>query len=491
MKIGIIGAGIAGLACAIRLSAKGHYVEVFESNDYPGGKLSAFELNGFRFDAGPSLFTMPQYFEDLFLAAGRNFSDYCTYEKLPITTQYFYPDGSTFKAYSDKNLFLKEAARCWEMEPKKIDVVLKNSANIYKLTSEIFMENSLHKWPKYNLKLLAKAGLGIGNLGLLSTMHEYNTKKLGNKKAIQYFDRFATYNGSNPYLAPATLNIIPHLEHGIGAFFPNGGMINLTNALFNLAKELGVQFRFKEKVEEIIIDKNKTQGLRTTKKEYSFDKIVSNMDVFYTYNILLKKEKKPLKTLNQERSSSALIFYWGINKIFDNLHLHNIFFSDNYEEEFNFLFKEQKIGNDPTIYLNISSKYEKKDAPEGGENWFVMVNAPKNDGQNWDAMIKECRKNIIIKLEKMLNTPIEPFIVTESILDPRSIESKTSSYKGALYGSSSNSKFSAFMRHKNFSSTIKNLYFCGGSVHPGGGIPLCLQSAKIVAEMIPTDNLKK
>ena len=171
--------------------------------------------------------------------------------------------------------------------------------------------------------------------------------------------------------------------------------------------------------------------------------------------------------------------------------MHNIFFSDNYEGEFNFLFKEQKIGNDPTIYLNITSKYEKKDAPEGSENWFVMVNAPKNDGQNWDEMIKECRKNILLKLEKMLNSPIEPFIVSESILDPRSIESKTSSYKGALYGSSSNSKFSAFMRHKNFSSTIKNLYFCGGSVHPGGGIPLCLQSAKIVAEMIPANNTKR
>lgn len=491
MKIGIIGAGIAGLACAIRLSVKGHNIEVFESNNYPGGKLSEFKLNGFRFDAGPSLFTMPQYFEELFSMAGRQFSDYCTYEKLSITTQYFYPDGSAFKAYADQKLFLQEATKCWEIEAKKIETVLKNSANIYALTAEVFMENSLHKWPNYKLKLLAKAGIGFRKLGLFSTMHSYNSKKLNNKKAEQYFDRFATYNGSNPYLAPATLNIIPHLEHGIGAFFPHGGMISLTNALFKLAKELGVQFRFEEKVEEIIITKNKIKGLRTSKNDYSFDNIVSNMDVFYTYNLLMAKEKKPIKILKQERSSSALIFYWGINKVFDNLQLHNIFFSDNYEGEFNFLFKEQKIGNDPTIYLNITSKYEKKDAPEGSENWFVMVNAPKNDGQNWDEMIKECRKNILLKLEKMLNSPIEPFIVSESILDPRSIESKTSSYKGALYGSSSNSKFSAFMRHKNFSSTIKNLYFCGGSVHPGGGIPLCLQSAKIVAEMIPANNTKR
>ena len=119
----------------------------------------------------------------------------------------------------------------------------------------------------------------------------------------------------------------------------------------------------------------------------------------------------------------------------------------------------------PALFSRVFSEHKPQytrqrwDAPEGSENWFVMVNAPKNDGQNWDEMIKECRKNILLKLEKMLNTPIEPFIVSESILDPRSIESKTSSYKGALYGSSSNSKFSTFMRHKNFSSTIKNLYF--------------------------------
>ncbi|MBK9633498.1 MAG: phytoene desaturase [Bacteroidetes bacterium] len=491
MKIGIIGAGIAGLACAIRLSVKGYEVEVFESNDYPGGKLSEFELNGFRFDAGPSLFTMPQYFEELFSMAGRQFSDYCTYEKLSITTQYFYPDGSAFKAYADQKLFLQEATKCWEIEAKKIETVLKNSANIYALTAEVFMENSLHKWPNYKLKLLAKAGIGFRKLGLFSTMHSYNSKKLNNKKAEQYFDRFATYNGSNPYLAPATLNIIPHLEHGIGAFFPHGGMISLTNALFKFSKELGVQFRFEEKVEEIIITKNKIKGLRTSKNDYSFDKVVSNMDIFYTYNLLLPNEKKPKQILKQERSSSALIFYWGMNKVFENLQLHNIFFTENYEKEFNALFKEQKIDNDPTIYINITSKYEKNDAPKGGENWFVMVNAPNNDWQNWDELVSNCRKNLIVKLEKMLQTSIESHIVCESTLDPRSIELKTASYKGALYGSSSNSKFSAFLRHKNYSSSIDNLYFCGGSVHPGGGIPLCLQSAKIVSDLIPTNKLRK
>jgi phytoene dehydrogenase-like protein len=139
-----------------------------------------------------------------------------------------------------------------------------------------------------------------------------------------------------------------------------------------------------------------------------------------------------------------------------------------------------------TIYVNITSKFLPSDAPEGCENWFVMVNAPNNKGQNWDLLIPKARKNILAKLEQLLGEAVEPFIEEEAVLDPRSIEGKTGSYLGALYGSSSNNKFAAFLRHANFSSKIKGLYFCGGSVHPGGGIPLCMLSAKIVDELIPS-----
>jgi phytoene dehydrogenase-like protein len=195
----------------------------------------------------------------------------------------------------------------------------------------------------------------------------------------------------------------------------------------------------------------------------------------------------PEKILVQEKSSSALIFYWGINKQFAELDLHNILFTENYQEEFDHIFNKKTIYNDPTIYVNITSKYKPDDAPAGCENWFLMINTPNNQGQNWDALIFEARKNIISKLNRLLKTDIEKYIVTENILDPRSIESKTSSHLGALYGNASNNRYAAFLRHKNFSSNIKGLYFCGGSVHPGGGIPLCLNSAKIAAGLIKDD----
>ena len=142
------------------------------------------------------------------------------------------------------------------------------------------------------------------------------------------------------------------------------------------------------------------------------------------------------------------------------------------------------ISDDPTVYINSTCKENPNDAPKGCENWFTMINVPHNDGQDWKKIIKDSRKNIIKKLNKNLKTDISKLIVYESILDPSQIELNTNSDKGALYGSSSNSMFSAFLRHPNFSNKIKNLYFCGGSVHPGGGIPLCLMSGKIVSDLI-------
>ena len=216
----------------------------------------------------------------------------------------------------------------------------------------------------------------------------------------------------------------------------------------------------------------------------TYDKVVSNMDVYYTYKNLLNQPEKAQKVLQQERSSSAVIFYWGIQGKFDQLHLHNICFSSDYKAEFDNIFIKKTISEDPTIYINITSKMEASQAPAGCENWFVMVNAPHDDGQDWDDWVKKCRKNVIQKLNRILATDLENMIVAEDVLNPKMIEVNTSSYTGSLYGTSSNSLFAAFFRHPNFARKIQNLYFVGGSVHPGGGIPLCLKSAKIAAEMI-------
>ena len=212
------------------------------------------------------------------------------------------------------------------------------------------------------------------------------------------------------------------------------------------------------------------------------------MDVYPTYRKLMPRAKVPEKTLAQERSSSAVIFYWGMKTTFPSLDLHNIFFSNDYKAEFDVLFQDKKVFDDPTVYVNITSKDVPTDAPDGCENWFVMVNTPANHGQDWDKIVMQLRTQIIEKLERQLNRSIRQYIEEEEVLTPALIQSKTQSHLGALYGASSNDKMAAFLRHPNFSRQFKNLYFCGGSVHPGGGIPLCLLSAKIVSDQFVAQN---
>lgn len=480
----IIGAGIAGIATAIRLSLKGYQVEVFEAGPIAGGKLSEMKLNDFRFDMGPSLFTMPQYVDELFTLAGKNPSDYFKYEKLDIVCNYFYEDGTRISAFADRNKFAEEIATKTEDSAESIIQFLENSKNIYEITNSVFLQRSLHKWSSYFSWQTFKSLIRFPQIDAFRSMNKSIESYFKDYKTIRFFNRYATYNGSNPYKAPATLNVIPHFEQYFGAYFPVGGMYSISSSLEQLARDLGVTFSFNSYVEEIVLEKGRANAVMVNGLSYAADLIVSNMDVWYTYQNLLKNFAVPERIQKQERSSSALIFYWGINRSFPELEMHNIFFTENYREEFKQIWEDKSIYHDPTIYVNISSKSKSDDAPEGSENWFTMINVPSNTGQNWDELIAAARKNMIDKLSKNLGCDISQHIICEEILDPRSIDSKTFSYQGSLYGSSSNSQFSAFLRHANFTSKIEGLYFVGGSVHPGGGIPLALLSAKIVDELL-------
>ena len=485
-KINIIGSGIAGLAVAIRLSKKGYQVAIFEKNNYLGGKLSELKLGSFRFDKGPSLLTMPHLIDEL--SEGDPNLTLMPYTKLNTLTHYFFEDGTKIKATSTLNEFAKEISEKLNENETVVLNHLKKSAFYYKITSDLFLTQSLSKIKNFlNLKTL-KGILCIPKLNLFRTMHYQNAITFKNKKTVQIFDRYATYNGSNPYKAPALLNIIPHLEFGFGAYLPKNGMHQITKHLQQLALSLGVEIKLNAPVEKINLQNNKVVGLTSNGVFYECDSVLSDIDIHSVYEHLLPKEFKPKKLLSQEKSSSAYVFYFGINKEFNELDVHNILFSENYKEEFDCLFNEQKPYHDPTIYINITSKLCKLDAPSNCENWFVMINAPHNTSKEPITYGSELRKQVLAKINRMLKTNLESYIIEEAVLDPYEIEMQTSSVGGSLYGNASNNKFSAFLRHANFSSSIKGLFFLGGSVHPGGGIPLCLLSAKIVANLFPNQN---
>lgn len=488
----VIGAGIAGLASAIRLAVQGWQVTVYEKNAYPGGKLNHFEKEAYHFDTGPSLFTQPQLIEELFALAGEPVKEFFRYRQLPVSCHYFYEDGTIVKAYSDREKFSTELCSQLGERKESLSAYLDQSERTYKDIGSIFLNYSLHKKATLFKAKLVKAVKATRWPHLFASMDSLNRRYFTNLKTVQLFNRYATYNGSSPYKAPGMLSLIPHLEHNEGSFYPEGGMISITRTLYQLALKKGVDFCFRSPVERIIYSEGMVKGVVAGHANITADIVVSNMDAYFTYRHLLNDTRNSQKILRQERSSSALIFYWGIRKTFPQLSLHNIFFAEAYAAEFDHLFRLKKMYDDPTVYVNITSKCEPGiQAPNGCENWFVMVNAPANMGQDWLQYRTAYRKAILRKLNRILQTDLAPLIEVEEWLDPVLIESETASYMGSLYGTSSNSRMAAFLRHPNFSKDIRGLYFVGGSVHPGGGIPLCLRSAKIMSELVAEEYPEK
>ena len=489
-KVIIIGSGIAGLASAIRLSKYGYSVIVFESNNDVGGKISEINKNGYRFDTGPSLFTMPELMDELVKIGYKNANKKFDYKKIDITCSYFFDDGVILNAFSDNKRFIDEFSSKLNVDSKIIRKYLNYVAFLFKSTNKIFIKKSLHKLSTYLSIETLFSFFKIPFLSIFKSMNKTNTQRLKNPKLIKIFNRYATYNGSNPFLAPGILNVISHLELNKGVFLPNKGMRSIVNCLYEICIKNGVVFKLGSKVDKIDLMDNIVKGVYSKKEYYSADIIISNIDIHYVYNNLLNKPNYLNNHTKNNRSTSAIIFYWGIKKTFEKLSLHNILFAKDYENEFNEIKNSKNIQSDPTIYINITSKHIVTDAPKNSENWFVMINVSHNKGQNWDLLVQNARQKIIKKINRFLNTDIEKFIEYEEYMDPTSIELKTGSFQGSLYGTSSNDRMSAFLRHPNFTNKIKNLYFCGGTVHPGGGIPLALNSSKIVTNEIISNKKK-
>ncbi|MDF1572578.1 MAG: phytoene desaturase family protein [Bacteroidales bacterium] len=484
LKISVIGAGIGGLATAIRMALKGHEVTVFEQSAVPGGKMGELRWKNYRWDAGPSLFTLPDLMEELYMLAEEEMKVSVRYTQLEVITKYFYEDGLVLNAYGDPEAFVKEAAEKTSENPGRIRRFLRKARAMYSLTRDVFIFGDFSSPRTFVSRKFLRSAMQIYRLEVLSTMHGANRRRFRSDHLVQLFDRYATYNGSNPYKAPGTLNVISHLEHNLGAYFPEKGMHTLAIELQQLAERVGVKFEFNAPVERIVHQDKRIRGVQVNGETRSADLVVSDVDIYYLYRDLLPDVPFPEKYFKPERSTSAMIFYWAMDRQFPELELHNLFFSRDYRGEFGHLFDTKTITDDPTTYLFISSKIVKSDAPEGGENWFVMINVPENTGQDWDAAIVAVRKNIIAKISRILETDVAPHILHETVRDPRNIEEETFSFRGSLYGNSSNSSMAAFSRHPNHRKDFHGLYFVGGSVHPGGGIPLCLASAKIVDGLI-------
>lgn len=485
MNISIIGAGIGGLSTACLLASKGHSITVFEKNQTVGGKMNTVKSDGFTFDTGPSLLTMPYILEKLFSQCGVKLSDYLSLLPLSPICRYHYQDGNTFNCFDDR---LKTQEEINEIAPEDSEAYsrfLDYSESLYIKTSDAFIHNPLYDLSDFkNLDLFSFFGIDA-----FSNVSNRVDSYFRSPYLRKFFKRFTTYNGSSPYLAPATLNVIPHVELNQGGFYVDGGMYKIAEALFDLGKSLGVKFSFESIVNEIQVHNGKVSALVSNGATYQADLIIANSDSTETVVNLLSEKvislKKKEAAKNIEPSCSGFVLLLGIDKVYEELAHHTIFFSKDYEHEFKQIFNQKVMPDDPTIYVANTSFSNPEHAPENGSNLFILVNAPYlSPNYNWDENKQQYGKHVIQELEKRGLENLSKHILFKELITPSDFYAKYLSNKGSIYGTSSNNKFSAFIRPRNKSREIDGLYFVGGSTHPGGGIPLVVQSAFNAAELI-------
>jgi phytoene desaturase len=483
-KIAVIGSGLAGLSAAIHLAVNGNEVDIYEQNDYAGGKLGEICHSGYRFDTGPSVITMPFIAEMVFQNAGFNLSDYITLESVEPINRNFFPSGNIIDTYSNIEKMQSELAKISPKDAEKYPSYYEHIERIYKNAAEVFMFSPISEFMSLWRQGKIPSLFNLRHIDAFRTVHQSNASFFKNREIQMLFDRYATYNGSNPYKAPATLNIIPYVELQFGCFYIKGGIRRLAEALTQVALKLGCRFHFNTKVSKILNDGRKVTGIEIENTKIEYSKVIANSDVVETFNYMIDGFDKVKKRLNKlEPSLSGFVMMLGIEGDFKELLHHNVFFTEDYKEEFQKIFIDQTYSNDPTIYLAITQKTDITDAPVGSENWFVLLNMPYIKAEHNFKEISNSLRKIIIDKFVRFGFDINNKINYEKIITPEDLYQKFGSNRGSIYGISSNSRFAAFSRPANRSRAISGLYFAGGSTHPGGGIPLVLLSGKIAAEL--------
>ena len=485
----IIGGGLGGLSAAMILAYNGYKVTLFEKNSTLGGKLQELKTpDGYRFDVGPTLITLPFVFENLFKKVERNLEDYLSLNPLEISCKYNFSDGTVFNAFTEKNAFVESFCNTFTDSEKSWHHYYRYIEQIYKATNQSFIFN-----PFSASTIFRQNPLNFFKIDPFSTVHRANMRFFKDPRVVQFLDRFPTYVGSSPYLAPATLNVIPYVELAFGSYTIKGGLYRLVEACKNVCDDLGVEIRLNTEVEQILVDGQKISGLKLNNGEHvPCHAVVSNDDAVHTYRALLSRPGKLVispKTISRwEASCSGFILCLGVKKSYPRLLHHNIFFSGDYQHEFHELFAEKTPATEPTIYISISSKSFPGDAPESSENWFVLVNAPFVTSKfDWNTQKQAYRDLIIRELKHRGFTDIEDHIDYEYMVTPLNIQDWYNANFGSIYGINSNSKSSAFLRPKNRSLYVKGLYLASGSAHPGGGTPMVVLSGTFAAQLLMAD----
>ncbi len=476
-RVAVIGAGVGGLSCALRLAHAGCAVTIFERNERVGGKLNVLLADGFAWDMGPSLLTMPHVFDELFAAVDRKRSDYLKFIPLPCTCRYRWTDGTV----------IDEDASFWQ----RADVArfLVYAAGLYEISAEAFLNHPLDEWWR---QLSARFVPKLRHLPKVASRRTLAESIRGffpdDPHVQQLFNRFATYNGSSPYRTPSAFNIIPYVQSRFGGWYVKGGMYAIARALAAVGRELRIDFRFNTEVKSA-----RREGERwLLNGRETFEHVVCNQDVLSAVPRFFPPPRAKAFAASHSRhdelSISGFIMYLGVGRQYESLEHHNIFFSDDYPAEFRQMFEEYRPADEPTIYVAVNSRRDPAHAPSGCDNWFVLVNAPALDARhpvNWPELHEAYGARIVERLERCFGFDgLAANIRVQRFFTPADFETRYLAQGGALYGFASHGALSAFRRPPQQPRELENFYFVGGSTHPGGGLPLVCLSGKMVAERI-------
>jgi phytoene desaturase len=498
-RIGVIGGGLGGLAAACTLAARGYRVMLFERNEWLGGKAAVVEGAGFRFDAGPTIVTMPSTLRRLFAEAGRRMEDYLELVRLDPQWRCFFDDGSVLNLNQDTDLM---AATLEEFAPgTHSGRGYRDFIRLSRRLDDISQRNFFYKpigglrdmidfKASFDPKLLGDVlAMRLGR-SVAGTVRAFNP----DPRVAQMVDHFTQYVGSSPYGSPAVLCGIAHMQHAEGVWYPLGGTRAVPVALEKLARELGVEFRLNTGIEKILTHRGAVTGLRTRHgEELPLAAVVSNCDSVRTHRELLNGRvgAKFERRRPYEAACSGVVLYLGLRQRYEHLAHHDFVFSRDPEEEFDFIYEKGEPAPDPTCYLAATSVTEPGTAPAGGEALYVLVHMPYlRPHHDWKKMLPACRQVILEKLKRTGHMPdLEERIVFERTLTPQDIHDRYHVLHGAIYGLASHGRFLGAFKPGNRSPDLRGLYLAGGAAHPGPGMPMVLMSGWIAADALDKDGV--
>lgn len=483
----VIGGGLGGLSAAISLAQNGYSVSLYEKNTHIGGKLNRLEQDGFGFDLGPSILTMPHIFEKLFRGSGKRMADYVPITRLSREWRSFFPDGTVLDLYGDLRLMERANPSLTRDDIKEYYSFLKYAKRLYDTTETGYFSEGLDT----TKEVLAHHGVfsSLKGFDLTSTMYEAISKRISDPHLRDMLSYFIKYVGSSPYDAPAVLNMMIYMQHVQGCWYVPGGMHKLAEGLTKLAVEAGVQLHTGMGV--VRAHTNHDKQITSVELEdgslKTADYYVSNMEVIPFYKKMVDTDKKFVQKLEKkfEPASSGLVLHLGVSKTYPFLNHHNFFFSEKLHEQMDKVFKKHELPDDPTLYVVNTNKTDPSQAPPGHENLKILPHIPyiqDNPFTPDDYLKLEAR--VLDKLERMGLHGLRDHIVTRDVWTPHDIERTYGSDRGAIYGTVSDKKKNSGFKHKKESELYDNLYFVGGTVNPGGGMPMVTLSGQQVSDKI-------